>query len=215
MAEVVDETAAVEAVETSVVLDDLAPTQAAELAWSSEQPELGDLTPVPPVPLPVEPAPWRTVCRNALGVFSVCVAVAGAVTLVDRQWFAELTEVVVVPTMPTAAPSSPTETAAAQSEAWTLPPVPAAEHLALPPPRVDPNADAKYLTRMQQAGIIITSVPAAINTGHIICADMASGLSSEGEARLIMRDNPTMAHMYAIGWVYAAVDTYCPEYIGR
>lgn len=209
MAESVDETAAVEAVETAIALD-LAPTQAAELAWSSERPELDDLdVPLPPMPLPVEPAPWRTVCRNALGVFSVCVAVAGAVTLVDRQWFAELTEVVVVPTTPTAAPSSPTETAAAQSEAWTLPPVPAAEHLVVPAP-TGPSADAKYLSGLQQSGLNITDASVAIASGHNICGYLSEGYSTEQAASLVMREVP-MASYYAYGMVYSAIDAYCPE----
>lgn len=216
MAESVDETAAVEAVETAVALD-LAPTQAEELAWSSEQQELGDLPPVPPMPLPVEPAPWRAVCRNALAVFSACVAVAGAVTLVDRQWFAELTEVVVVPTGPTAAPSSviaaPAETAA-QPEAWTLPPVPPAEHL-VPPVPSGPSADAKYLAQVQQAGVTITDVQWAISSGHLVCKDMARGSNSESEAASVMRDIPGMPHFQALMIVFAAISSYCPEYLGR
>lgn len=169
------------------------------------------------------PGSWRPVFRNALAVFSTCVAVAGAVTAVDRHWFSDLRTAVVAAVPVAVAPPMPDVPDAiadpvTAAPAAVYPMGPAAEHLvppAPPGPAVDPNADAKYLTRMQQAGIMITDVPAAITTGHIICADMTHGLSSEGEARLVMRDNPGMAHMYAIGWVYAAIDTYCPEHIGR
>lgn len=198
----------------TTVLPDLTPTRRIDLAWSAEEfrPYYLDYYP------PAEPAP-RTRVEVATAIWTLLALAIMYGCTSDTSYPRVMPASMAVPAAaaPSVATVEPTEATESvpQPDVWTLPPVPAAEHLALPPPRVDPNADAKYLTRMQQAGIIITSVPAAINTGHIICADMASGLSSEGEARLIMRDNPTMAHMYAIGWVYAAVDTYCPEYIGR
>ncbi len=223
MAEVVDETAAVEAVETSVVLDDLAPTQAAELAWSSEQPELGDLAYAPPMPLPVEPAPWRAVCRNALAVFSVCVAVAGAVTLVDRHWFAELRTATVASVAPThSAPPTPDAITTPTNDAPTVayPTGVPAEHM-VPPVRAIPpdvelpagtyNADAFYLNTLRSYGIRITNPYVAIEAAQTTCGYLRAGHSPNEAVGVAMSNNATLSIDQARGYVIAATAAYCPD----
>lgn len=226
MAEVVDETAAVEAVETAVALD-LAPTQAAELAWSSEQPELGDLAPVPPMPLPVEPAPWRAVCRSALAVFSACVAVAGAVTLVDRHWFAELRTATVVSAAPTSS-APPTADAivapTADAPAPTYPTGVAAEHMVppvrdLPPseelPAATYNADTFYLNTLQSYGIRITNPYVAIEAAQTTCAYLRAGHSPNEAVGVAVSNNATLSIDQARGYVIAATAAYCPDVAPR
>jgi hypothetical protein len=71
-----DDTAARDAdVEATVVPT---PREEPERAWSADD---GDDLQLP--------GSWRPVCRNALGVFASCVAVAGVITVVDRHWFSD------------------------------------------------------------------------------------------------------------------------------
>lgn len=201
-----DDTQVAEAVaaDTAVAPTLTAPT---ELAWSAADGEDLQL-----------PGSWRPVFRNALAVFTTCVAIAGAVTAVDRHWFTELRGVTVATEVPSSsAPATPdAATPAVVAPAADYSPGPAAEHLVAPTPSPSSrNADAEYLWSLQVAGLSISNAPLAIASGHIICSDMANGQSSEGEARVVMRDIPGMAHMYALGMVNSAVYAYCPEYLGR
>ena len=52
----------------------VAPIPATELAWSADL-SVDDLA---------LPRPWHAVQRTALGIFAVCIAIAGGVTVADR-----------------------------------------------------------------------------------------------------------------------------------
>lgn len=214
--------------ETAVALD-LAPTQAAELAWSSEQPGLDvaiDVIP-PRMPLPVEPAPWRAVCRDALLMFSTCLMVAGAVTLVDRHWFAELRGA-------TVASATPKYSASPTPDAITEPvsnvPVAAyptgvvAEHMvppvrALPPnaelPTETYNADVFYLNTIRSYGIRITNPYVAIEAAHTTCGYLRAGHSPNEAVGVAMLNNASLSIDDARGYVIAATAAYCPDVAPR
>lgn len=188
----------------------MAETQASELAWSAaDDSEDG----------PAFLRPWRAVYRTALGVFAVCVAVAGAIVVGDRHWSPHSATVsaawpgippVPVSELPT--PQPPPTSAAPIDRPKAYASSPAAGHLQPPAPAVDVNADAVFLTGLQQTGSMITDVPAAIASGHSACRDLAHGFTPAQVAAAVMTHNPTLSAVNALGMVYSAITAYCPEY---
>lgn len=189
----------------------MAETQACELAWSAADDG------------PAVLRPWRAVYRTALGVFALCVAVAGAIVVGDRHWSphsATLSEAwpgippVPMTGLPTPEPATPSPSVevdpAARPKAYAL--SPAADHLRPPPaPAVDGSADAVFLTGLQQTGSVITDVPAAIASGHSACTDLARGFTPAQVAAAVMTHNQTLSAVNALGMVYSAIAAYCPE----
>lgn len=189
----------------------MAETQASELAWSAADDSDGG---------PAVLRPWRAVYRTALGVFAVCVAVAGAIVVGDRHWSAPHSVTLSaawpgIPPVPVSelpTPQPPPMSAAPIDRPKAYASSPAAEHLQPPAPAVDVNADAVFLTGLQQTGSMITDVPAAIASGHSACRDLAHGFTPAQVAAAVMTHNPTLSAVNALGMVYSAITAYCPEY---
>lgn len=178
-------------------------TRSAQLAWSEDD---GD-----------DPGlySWRPVYRSAIGIFATCIAVAGAITAANQHRTIRSSAVEAVQAgVPTGVEPSSQPSSAITNPVTLPPPGPPAGRLT-PPPPVDPGADARYLARVRQVGMTITDAGWAIASAHLICDDMARGHGSEQEAAAVMRDIPGTPHFQALMIVYAAIDTYCPEYIGR
>lgn len=194
----------------TTVLPDLTPTGRIDLAWSAE--EFRSYGPVPDFYYPpaTTSAP-RTRVEVATAIWTLLVIAIMYGCVSDTSYPRVMPASMAVPVV--ASPSvaaEPTETAeAAQPDAWTLPPIPAAEHL-VPPTPAGPVADAKYLSGLQQSGLSITDPSVAIASGHNICGYLSEGYSTEQAAALVMREVP-MASYYAYGMVYSSIDAYCPE----
>ncbi|MEE3066544.1 MAG: DUF732 domain-containing protein [Actinomycetota bacterium] len=180
----------------------MADAQACDLAWSIDDGVDDDIA---------VPRAWRAVYRNAIGLVTVGLAVAGAVVVIDQHWpqpsVAQASSwsgvppvsASALPTPDPPAPGRPTYSAAI------------AEHLS-PPPPANPGADAIFLTGLQRTGSMITDVPAAIASGHSACTDLANGFTPEQVASAVMDHNRTLSAVNALGMVYSAVAAYCPEY---
>lgn len=188
---------------TAVVPDVATAMASTQLAWSEAEDGELDL-----------PQSWRPAVRTAAGVFAACVAVAGAVTAVDRHWFTDLRDVAVTATSPTTSPAAPTPTATAEPVAATpaavYPMGPAAEHLQTPElSTVD--ADAFYLNTLRSYGIIITNPYVAIGAAHTTCNYLRAGHSPIEAASVAMVNNATLTLDGAKGYVIAATAAYCPD----
>lgn len=208
MAESVDETVAVEAAQTAVALD-LAPTQAAELAWSEAEPAEVEL-----------PRSWRPAIRAAVGVFATCVAVAGGITAVDRHWFSELRASIPAPVAaPSSVAAAPAEVVT-QPSVWTLPPVPAAEHLQAPePPAVAPDTytDAAFIAALSRNGVSVYDPQSTVLLARMACSELQAGRSvasvaSELKAGQNSSSRAPIDMPTAMAFVAASVNYYCPQF---
>ncbi len=203
MAALADDTLAVDAVATEA---------APELAWSLADDDELEL-----------PRSWRPAIRIALGVFAACVAIAGGITAVDRQWFSELRTTTVASAAPTySALPTPDAIAEPVTEApvSAYPTGAAAEHM-VPPIRAIPpnaelptetyNADVFYLNTLRSYGIRITNPYVAIEAAHTTCAYLRAGHSPNEAVGVAMMNNASLSIDDARGYVIAATAAYCPD----
>jgi Protein of unknown function (DUF732) len=200
-----DETAAWEdhgagGAETGVVPPPVETVAAVELAWSSAD----DSGEEPP-----GCRSWRVAAGNALGLFLVCIAVAGAAVLVCRQLATtphRFDGQVAGSVAPNAEPAAVPDTVAPE----TLPPAPeVAEHLQ--EPVAVPTDDDVYISRLARDGIPTRDREGTIKNGHILCQMLAAGKTDAGIVPVLLKD-PTFTLPNAEDMISAAVAVYCPQY---
>ncbi len=200
MAALADDTLAVDAVATEA---------APELAWSLADDDELDL-----------PRSWRPAIRAAAGVFAACVAIAGGITAVDRQWFSELRAPAPAPAasqLPTESAPTPSPEPIAAAPSYSS--APAAEHLVPPVPTPPdplttstPEQDALFFAGLTAAGIVVYDRSDAMDTGHYVCQARASGLSRTAIATMAVSRNPRLSPRDATNLVLVSINAYCPGY---
>lgn len=193
MAAPADITAAVDAVETQA---------APELAWSLADDDELDL-----------PRSWRPAVRIALGVFAACVAIAGGITAIDQRWFSDLRASAPASV---AAPSSvaapPAEVTAHPEVAWTLPPVPPAEHLVSMPDPLPQAAlsadDLAFLARMRSSGWVVTDPQQMVSVAHQACFELKRGASRQYVLANLFATDPAIGASGAVSFYSNMVAAY-------
>lgn len=186
----------------TTAVDAVATEAAPELAWSLADDDELEL-----------PRSWRPAIRIALGVFAACVAIAGGITAVDRQWFSELRAP--APAVVAAAPSSvaaPPAEVVANPEAWTLPPVPPAEHLVSMPEPVPQAAlsaaDLEFLARMRSAGWVVTDPQQMVSVAHQACFELRRGASRQYVLANLFATDPAIGASGAVSFYSNMVAAY-------
>jgi hypothetical protein len=203
------------------------PTQAAELAWSSED-DTEDYG------APTERYSWTAAWMNA-GLLILCAAVlAGVIGIVGVTWVWDHETQAPTPTPtsspaqlpPAAAPTSPMDPAAPPS--LTPPPAPptvtvqaappSTVTVEAPPPSLRAahrnNKDEAFMSTIRESGIIITDPAEVIAGGHQACEYIAAGHTAHDAMRLAMANNPTLTLENASTLIGAAIGAYCPQYRG-
>ncbi|HZC09066.1 MAG TPA: DUF732 domain-containing protein [Mycobacterium sp.] len=111
------------------------------------------------------------------------------------------------PTPTVAATPPPTTTTVTVTPA----PIAAPPVQTLVPPR--PSAatlDERYLDDLTAAGMLITSVPDAVEGAHEVCGYLAAGHTEQQTVRIVMGSNASLTLGNAITVVDAAMAVYCP-----
>lgn len=190
-----DVTAAVDAADTQV---------APELAWSQADDDELEL-----------PRSWRPAVRIALGVFAACVAIAGGITAIDQHWFSDLrapTQAGSVAAAPSSVAAPPTEATAHPEAAWTLPPVPHAEHLVSMPDPLPQAAlsadDLEFLARMRSSGWVVTDPQQMVSVAHQACFELKRGASRQYVLVNLFATDPAIGASGAVSFYSNMVAAY-------
>jgi hypothetical protein len=208
----------------TIVVPDAGPTQAVELAWSSED-ETEDYD------APTERHTWGATWSTA-GVFILCAAVlAGVIGVVG--WALVQGRDTRVPTpQSTSVPAEPPSTAAAPVQSTTLPPAAAPAPpppttvtvtetptpVALPPAPVTvaprrPDPDQTFIGLASQIpGMTIADPTIAEAGGRKVCAYLQAGHSRADTNATVLQNDPTFTPWQANAVVNAAITAYCPQY---
>lgn len=188
------DTAAVDAVETQA---------APELAWSEA--DDGELE---------LPRSWRPAIRIALGVFAACVAIAGGITAIDQHWLSDLRAPAPVASVvaPSLAAAPPAEATSHPEAAWTLPPVPPAEHLVSIPDPLPQAAlgadDLAFLARMRSSGWVVTDPQQMVSVAHQACFELKRGASRQYVLVNLFATDPAIGASGAVSFYSNMVAAY-------
>ncbi|TDK88801.1 DUF732 domain-containing protein [Mycobacterium paragordonae] len=192
MAAPADITAAVDAVETQA---------APELAWSLADDDELDL-----------PRSWRPTVRIALGVFAACVAIAGGITAIDQHWFSDLRTSAPASVAAPSSAAPPAEVTAHPEAAWTLPPVPPAEHLVSMPDPLPQAAlsadDLAFLARMRSSGWVVTDPQQMVSVAHQACFELKRGASRQYVLANLFATDPAIGASGAVSFYSNMVAAY-------
>lgn len=193
MAASADITTAVDAVDTEA---------APELAWSLADDDELEL-----------PHSWRPAIRIALGVFAACVAIAGGITAIDQHWFSDLrASAPASVAAPSSAAAPPAEVTAHPEAAWTLPPVPPAEHLVSMPgplPQAALSADdLAFLARMRSSGWVVTDPQQMVSVAHQACFELRRGASRQYVLANLFATDPAIGASGAVSFYSNMVAAY-------
>lgn len=199
----------------TTVLPDLTPTRRIDLAWSAEEfrPYCLDYYP------PAESAPrTRVEVATAIWTLLAIAIMYGCTSDTSYPRVMPASASVPVAAAPSVATVEPTEaTESVPQNVWTLPPVPAAEHLREPRP-IDElptgqayDADVFYLNSLRRLGLVVVNPYDAIKSGHWACSYMRQGHTSWEAATIAMSDNPSLSPIDAKSYVLAASAAYCPD----
>jgi Protein of unknown function (DUF732) len=77
-----------------------------------------------------------------------------------------------------------------------------------------PQRDDAFLADLARAGMSIADVPTAIAGARDTCAYLASGHTAMQAVEQGLKNNATMTRADEIAYVDAAIDVYCPRYLG-
>lgn len=193
MAASADITTAVDAVDTEA---------APELAWSLADDDELELA-----------RSWRPAIRIALGVFAACVAIAGGITAIDQHWFSDLrASAPASVAAPSSAAAPPAEVTAHPEAAWTLPPVPPAEHLVSMPDPLPQAAlsadDLAFLARMRSSGWVVTDPQQMVSVAHQACFELKRGASRQYVLANLFATDPAIGASGAVSFFSNMVAAY-------
>jgi hypothetical protein len=114
------------------------------------------------------------------------------------------------PTPAEAVPAPTTTTVTVTPAPIAAPPV-----QTLVPPRPSAAAlDEQYLNDLTAAGMLIASVPQAVEGAHEVCEYLAAGHTEPEAVRTAMGNNPLLTLGNAITAVDGAIAVYCPRNAG-
>ncbi len=194
-----DETVAQDVGKT-VAVPNSTPTDAVELAWSSnsERSVDGD---VPGEGVPNEPAAvrqsWRATWRIAGLLVVAGLVLAGAIVL--GRW------VLTTPQSPAKAANPPAPTASA-------PPAPPLATAAGPSSIAStPDQDDKYIQALNDKGISFANPGAAIYNGKTVCQNIGQGMTVQEVVAAFRASSPAFSDN-ANDFVAISVRAYCPQH---
>jgi hypothetical protein len=196
----------------TVAVPNSTPTDAVELAWSTNYDPTDDRERIDDrnadKGLQNEPADvrqsWRSTWGKAAALLVAGLGLAGAIIL--GHW------VLAGPQSPIKAAESPSSTATAPPTAAGGPTGPAGATASSAPSSIasTPDQDKKYVQSLNDKGISFANPEAAVFNGKMVCDDIRQGMTVQQIVDAFRSSNPDLANN-ANTYVAISVRAYCPQ----